>query len=86
MTSAVLLSVFIFSTVLLVAACSSKLAGWLNVPVLLLFLAIGMLARWQGLGGHAVPSDNFVNVLGTIALAFILFSGGNKPIYPWVTD
>jgi len=76
MTSAVLFSVFIFAAVLLVAACSSKLAGWLNVPVLLLFLTIGMLARWQGLGGHAVPSDNFVNVLGTIALAFILFSGG----------
>lgn len=76
MTPAVLFFVFIFAVVLLAAACSSKLAGWLNVPVLLLFLSIGMLARWQGLGGHAVPSDNFVNILGTVALAFILFSGG----------
>jgi|GEM_PF-10343 len=71
------------SSLILVAACSSKLAGWLNVPVLLFYLLVGMLARWRFGGSFAAAGSSFeanINItayiVGSVALAFILFAGG----------
>ena len=55
---------------------SSKLSGIINMPCLLLFLAIGMLAGSDGLGGIAFDNARTANYIGTVAMAFILFSGG----------
>lgn len=55
---------------------SSKLSGIINMPCLLLFLAIGMLAGSDGLGGIAFDNARAANYIGTVAMAFILFSGG----------
>ncbi len=76
MDSAVLVGILIFAGLLLAAACSSKLAGWLNVPVLLVFLAIGIGVNWYGMVDMLVPTERGANILGSVALAFILFSGG----------
>ena len=83
MTIFVLGVILIIASLILVAACSSKLAGWLNVPVLLFYLLIGMFARWK-FGGELVEPGSFfapnvnviANVTGSIALTFILFSDG----------
>ncbi|MCR5347853.1 MAG: potassium/proton antiporter [Fretibacterium sp.] len=47
-----------------------------KVPALILFLAIGMLAGVDGPGGLVFDDAENTNIIGTVALAFILFSGG----------
>ena len=55
---------------------AGTLSDKIKVPSLILFLAIGMLAGVDGLGGIDFDDANFANNVGTFALAFILFSGG----------
>lgn len=64
---------------LLAGVLSNKLASRFNMPILLMFLAVGMAVGSEGLGliswnpvAHAGPINN----LGTVAMCFILFSGG----------
>lgn len=61
---------------LFLSIVASKTSGRLGVPSLIIFLFIGMLAGIDGIG--KIPFNNFdaVQKLGTIALIFILFSGG----------
>ena len=59
---------------LLIGAFSNKLSSRFNVPILLIFLLVGMF-----IGQEHVPQDlEFarVNIAGTVAMCFILFSGG----------
>ncbi|MDQ3049292.1 MAG: potassium/proton antiporter, partial [Bacteroidota bacterium] len=55
---------------------ASKTTGKLGVPSLIIFLAVGMLAGSDGLGGIHFDDANIAQFLGVIALTFILFSGG----------
>lgn len=52
------------------------LADRVRVPGLLLFLALGMLAGSQGIGGIEFSNTELARTLGTIALVLILFEGG----------
>ncbi|MBQ9502074.1 MAG: potassium/proton antiporter, partial [Lentisphaeria bacterium] len=67
----------VFSAVavlLLIGAFSNKLSSRFNVPILLIFLLVGMLV-----GKEHVPDDlefSRISVAGTVAMCFILFSGG----------
>lgn len=61
---------------LFVSVLASKLSGLLGVPALMLFLAIGMLAGSDGLGGIYFDNARLAQTIGVAALAFILFSGG----------
>ena len=47
-----------------------------GIPVLLLFLAVGMLAGSDGFGGISFYDPKAAKFIGAIALSFILFSGG----------
>ena len=47
-----------------------------KVPALILFLVVGMLAGVDGPGGLEFSDVKAANLLGSLALAFILFSGG----------
>ncbi|EYB66535.1 potassium/proton antiporter [Deinococcus phoenicis] len=60
---------------LLVSLVVSRLGGRLGIPGLLLFLGVGMLAGTDGLGIQ-FSDYRFAQVLGTVALCFILFQGG----------
>lgn len=66
----------VFAFLMFVCLLSSKLSSRLNMPFLLLFLVVGMVAGSEGLG--MLPFDNAIvaNGLGSIALSVILFSGG----------
>ncbi len=52
------------------------LAERMRIPGLLLFLALGMLAGSEGIGGIAFDNTELARTLGTIALVLILFEGG----------
>ncbi len=48
----------------------------IGIPLLILFLAIGMLAGSEGIGGIYFDNPKTAQFIGIIALNFILFSGG----------
>jgi cell volume regulation protein A len=64
------------SLLLLVSVLASKASEWLGLPALLVFLAIGMLAGSEGPGGIWFDNTQLTQMIGTLALAYILFSGG----------
>jgi potassium/hydrogen antiporter len=66
----------IAGAVLLISILASKLSGLVGVPSLVLFLAIGMLAGSDGLGGIYFDNAEAAQAIGVTALAFILFFGG----------
>ena len=66
----------VFGLLLLVAVVFSRGSERVGVPVMLLFLALGVLAGEEGLVGLEYESYAFSFVAGTIALVLILFDGG----------
>ena len=55
---------------------SSKLSDRFAIPVLLLFLTIGMLAGSEGIGKLYFDNAQLAKSIGIVALIFIIFSGG----------
>jgi len=66
----------ISSVLILLSIGIAKFSENLGVPVLLLFLAIGMLAGSDGPGGLYFDDAGLAQSLGVLALVFILFAGG----------
>ena len=69
---------------LIAGALSNKLSSRFNVPILILFLLLGGL-----LGYDYMPSERGfkgVNIFGTVAMSFILFSGGMDTHFRKVKD
>jgi len=64
------------SILLFVSIIVGKSSYKFGVPTLLLFLAIGMLAGSDGLGGIHFDDPKAAQFIGIVALNFILFSGG----------
>jgi cell volume regulation protein A len=70
------LAMLLAGVLLLLGIASSKFSARLGVPVLVLFLSLGMVAGSEGLG--RIPFENYglANSVGSVALALILFDGG----------
>lgn len=64
------------SLLLFVSIIVGKTSYKFGVPTLLLFLAIGMLAGSEGLGGIQFNDPKIAQFIGIVSLNFILFSGG----------
>jgi len=61
---------------LLASILASKTSGRLGVPSLLLFMGVGMVAGTDGLAIVDLQDAKLAQLLGIVALVFILFSGG----------
>ena len=64
------------SLLLFLSIISSKTSFKLGIPTLILFLVVGMLAGSDGPGGIFFDDFEIAQLLGVVALNFILFSGG----------
>lgn len=64
------------SVLLLVSVFTSKTSSRIGIPTLILFIGVGMLAGSEGPGGIYFYDPKLAQILGVIALNFILFSGG----------
>ncbi|QDV39329.1 potassium/proton antiporter [Tautonia plasticadhaerens] len=73
--------ILVAGILLLLGIASSKLSSRAGIPVLVLFLGLGMLAGEEGIGGIVFDSYALAHAIGTLALAVILFDGGlNTPM------
>jgi potassium/hydrogen antiporter len=62
------------------SAILSRLLGRIGIPVVVLFLLLGMAAGSEGIGGIDFEDYDMAFRVGAVALAFILFDGGlNTP-------
>ncbi|AWB56284.1 potassium/proton antiporter [Colwellia sp. Arc7-D] len=68
--------ILLAAVLILLGIISSKLSARLGLPVLVLFLIVGMLAGEDGPGGILFDNAEAAHSLGTLALALILFDGG----------
>ena len=69
-------ALLIGSILIFFSLIAGKTSYRFGVPVLILFLLIGMLAGSEGLMGIAFDNANWAQAMGIVALNFILFSGG----------
>lgn len=75
------LLLLVFGSLLAISVIFSRATERVSVPVVLIFLVIGMLAGSEGIGGIEFTNYGFSYRLGMIALALILFDGGlNTPM------
>ncbi|HEU4994522.1 MAG TPA: potassium/proton antiporter [Gemmatimonadaceae bacterium] len=71
----------VFAVLVVASVVFSRAFERTGIPLVLVFLAIGMLAGSEGIGGIAFDDYRFAFRIGTAALVFILFDGGlNTPI------
>ncbi|HEU5085346.1 MAG TPA: potassium/proton antiporter [Acidimicrobiales bacterium] len=64
------------AVLVLAGVLASRVASRLGIPVLLLFLGVGMLAGSDGPGGIHFDDAELAQAVGIAALALILFDGG----------
>lgn len=64
------------SLLLLISVIAGKTSYRLGIPTLLFFLAVGMLAGSEGIGGIHFDDPKIAQFIGIVSLNFILFSGG----------
>lgn len=64
------------AVLLLAGVISSKISDKFALPVLLLFLGVGMLAGSEGIGQIHFDNVQLAKSIGIVALIFIIFSGG----------
>src|SRR5215468_4057161 len=75
---AVSLTIMFGALLVLAGILSSLVALRFGAPLLLVFLVVGMLAGESGPGGIAFDDVRTTYLVGSVALALILFDGGLK--------
>jgi potassium/hydrogen antiporter len=70
------LALTIFGALLALSAILGRTLGRMGVPVVIVFLVLGMAAGSEGIGGIYFEDYHLAFRVGTVALALILFDGG----------
>ncbi|MFG0262306.1 MAG: potassium/proton antiporter [Novipirellula sp. JB048] len=73
--------ILITGVLLLLGIASNKFSARMGLPVLVLFLFVGMMAGSEGLGGIEFENYTLAHGIGTICLSMILFDGGLRTPY-----
>lgn len=68
--------ILVGSVLLMASIIANKTSFKLGIPTLILFLVVGMLAGSEGVGKIYFDDPHTAQLLGVVALNFILFSGG----------
>lgn len=70
-------NIMLVGSILLISSIlANKTSFKLGIPTLILFLAVGMMAGSEGIGKIDFNDPHIAEILGVLALNFILFSGG----------
>lgn len=67
---------------LAISVAATRASNRFGVPALILFMAVGMLAGSDGPGGIAFTDAAAAQLIGVVALIYILFSGGLDTDWP----
>lgn len=67
---------------LAISVAATRASNRFGVPALILFMAVGMLAGSDGPGGIVFNDAALAQLIGVIALIYILFSGGLDTDWP----
>lgn len=67
--------------IIILSVFASKISEKFGIPVLVGFLFIGMLAGSEGVLGISFNDPKLAQTIGTIALVFILFTGGLDTLF-----
>ena len=71
-------AIFVGALLLVVSIVASDISSRLGAPLLLVFIALGMLAGEDGPGGIRFDDYETAYVIGTLALAVIIFDAGMR--------
>jgi cell volume regulation protein A len=72
------LAILVGALLLLVSIVASDISSRMGAPLLLVFLGLGMLAGEDGPGGIRFDNFDIAYLVGTLALAVIIFDGGMR--------
>ena len=72
------LAILVGALLLLVSIVASDISSRMGAPLLLVFLGLGMLAGEDGPGGIRFNDFDVTYLIGTLALAVIIFDGGMR--------
>lgn len=70
--------IFVGAALVLISIAASLVASRIGAPLLLVFLLLGLAAGREGIGGIAFADIDAAALIGSLALAIILFDGGLK--------
>ena len=66
----------VMAALLFVSVVATRMSARLGMPLLLVFLGVGILAGEEGIGGITFNSYTGAAMVGQLALAIILLDGG----------
>lgn len=69
-------AMLVAGVLLFLGVVTSKISARYGIPMLVLFLGLGMLAGSDGIGGIEFDDPQLAHAVGSLALAIILFHGG----------